>query len=171
MSARLCAGCAFAFALIRLTVVDASAEGLPPGAPAAGDGAGLSSSILDDITELRKLRDPFKKPEGLVKAANSAPPRSVLEQFPSDQYKMIGVLTGMGKVKAMLLAPDSKTLIASEKDRIGQRSGVIRKITSDRVFIREKVVTTIGETEAVDIELRLEPLHKGAELIKQGRTE
>jgi len=105
------------------------------------------------------LRDPFKRPDrALVVAA----PVSELERFPIEQYKLIGVITGASRLRAILQDPNGKTHFVAERMRIGTRRGVIREIRSDTVVVREKIVNLLGKEEASDSEIRLPEEHPPA---------
>lgn len=103
--------------------------------------------------DLIHVRDPFKRPDAAV--VNAAP-KLPLEQFPLDQIKMIGVLTGPVRIRALVQTPDGKTHFVAEKMKMGQRSGVVRKIMADAILVREKVVDVFGQEENLDSQIRLQ---------------
>ncbi|HLE00235.1 MAG TPA: pilus assembly protein PilP [Bdellovibrionota bacterium] len=113
-------------------------------ATAATTEAASGSPLSDDLL---KMRDPFKRPFFEVK---KGPPKHELENYALDSLKLIGVLTGPVRMRAMLLTPDGKTFIVSEKTKIGTRSGEIRRITSESVHVRENVVNILGQPEKID---------------------
>lgn len=102
-----------------------------------------------------EMRDPFKRP--FVAGTTVAAPLSELENFGVDQFKMVGVITGADRLRAILLDPSGKSHFVSEKMRIGTRKGYIREIRSDQIVIREKIINAIGREEALDTEIRLPP--------------
>ncbi|MEK6706100.1 MAG: pilus assembly protein PilP [Bdellovibrionota bacterium] len=104
--------------------------------------------------DLLKIRDPFKRPPIEKKALV---PKNELENYPVESLKMVGALTGPQRVRAMVLAPDGKTFIVSEKMKIGTRNGTVKGITADTIYVREKVVNVIGQTENLDSEIRIQP--------------
>lgn len=112
-----------------------------------------------DINELKKLRDPFKRPPAEIRKEEG--PKSDLELIPTESFKMVGVLTGPHRIRAILVSPDGKTHMVAESMKIGQRGGVIRKIYEDRVTVREKQVDVLGESENVDIDIPLQTQTKG----------
>ena len=117
----------------------------------------LHAEILSE--DMLKIRDPFKRPAIIVSKENA---RTELEMFPVDQFKMMGVITGPDRVKAMLAAPNGKTYFVSERMKIGVRNGMILKITPEGVKIREKIINVIGQEEPVDRELKLEEKNQQA---------
>ncbi len=117
--------------------------------PADQAGEDLSSAIEEALS----LRDPFKRPEsagGIVAAAVSE-----LERYPVEQYKLVGVITGADRLRAIIQDPSGKTHFVSERMKIGTRRGVIREIRADSVIVREKMVNVLGKEEPSDSEIRL----------------
>jgi len=100
-----------------------------------------------------QLRDPFKRPASVMDS--SLVPTSELEQYSVDQFKMVGVITGADRLRAIVLDPKGKTHFVSEKMRLGTRRGVIREIRADKVTVREKILNAIGKEESVDVEIKL----------------
>jgi Tfp pilus assembly protein PilP len=125
----------------------------------------LSSAVFAETSQLEeilKMRDPFKRPDF---QQGKELGRTDLERFSLDSYRLIGILTGPKRLKAMLQDPEGKTHFVSEKTKIGNRSGLVRRITPDSVLVREKMTDLVGQEEYVDSEIRLPPEGK---LIKSG---
>lgn len=112
--------------------------------------ARAETSTGNDFQTLLNIRDPFRK---ISLSATAKVPRTPLEQFPSDSFKMVGVLTGPERMRAMVQDPDGKTHVVSEKMKIGLRDGVIHRIAGDRIVIREKLTSVLGQIEDVDTPL------------------
>jgi len=109
------------------------------------------ASALPDT--MLKQRDPFKRPP--IKMGVEGP-KSELQAFPVEQFKLVGVMTGdSGRMKAMLEGPNKKTYFVQEKMFIGIRNGFIQKITDTAVIVREKIVNVLGQEEAVNSEILL----------------
>lgn len=125
-----------------LFLPDVLALDAPPSA-AVSDAAGM---------DLSNLRDPFRRPQLLDPHAK---PLSELEYFPTEQYRMVGVVTGPDRLRAMIVAPNGKTHFVAEKAKIGIRKGIVTRITANAIFVREKVLNTLGKEEIVNTELRL----------------
>lgn len=85
-------------------------------------------------------RDPFmplsriKKP--VVNEVDEEP-QTPLQSYDVAQYKLIGVIVGMGDPKAMVVAPDGKSYVLAKGIKIGKNNGVIIDITSESVSIQE----------------------------------
>ena len=90
------------------------------------------------VTEGR--RDPFvplskiKKP--LVQVVDEEP-QTPLQSYDVAQFKLIGVIVGMGAPKAMVVAPDGKSYVLAKGVKIGKNNGIIIDITSEAVSIKE----------------------------------
>ena len=69
--------------------------------------------------------------------------------FPLRILKLLGVVTGPKKLKAMLLAPNGRTYFVKTLDRIGVREGRIEKILKDRLIVKEKVINLLGKEEQI----------------------
>lgn len=149
------------------------AEGLgaPTGAPVGSSGVPLAAppaQPMDDVLSLLpgdgqgsasalSIRDPFKAPE--VRVSDEAP-KGPLELIAVDRFKLLGVITGPDRFRAMLQDPEGHTHLVSEKMKIGNRKGVVKKITSKGLWIQEKVVNVLGQEESVDTVLKLDALGK-----------
>ena len=120
--------------------------------PTKAVGGAQPDEMLQAIDEALQLRDPFKSPERAIIAST---PLTELERYPLEQYKLIGVITGANRLRAILLDPSGKTHFVAEKMRIGTRRGVIREIRSDVVIVREKIFNVLGKEEASDAEIKL----------------
>jgi Tfp pilus assembly protein PilP len=126
-----------------------AAPSQPEASPVAAEAARVDPETLE-------LRDPFKRP-ATAPAEGSVGAIPELERFAVDQFKMVGVITGHDRLRAILMDPNGKTHFVSEKSRIGLRKGSIKQIQNDVVLVREKSINVLGKEEWVDIELRLPP--------------
>jgi Tfp pilus assembly protein PilP len=104
--------------------------------------------------EILKQRDPFKKP---VLNIQKEGVQSELELFPLEKFKMMGVMTGGKHLTAMVQAPNGKTYFVREKMPIGDRKGVIKRITDSEILVREHVVNVLGIEEPVNSTIELPP--------------
>ena len=121
-----------------------------PGSPAAESPAQQQQAT--NYQPIVVERDPFKRPIFVDVARR---PRTELEYFPTEQYKMVGVLTGPERLRAMVLGPNGKTYFVAENTKIGVRQGAVRRITAHSIVVREKVLNVLGKEENVDTEIRL----------------
>lgn len=125
-----------------------SIVGLPPPVsqtPAALAAAPSTGSPID----YKKFRDPFKEPP----SSEVTEVKSDLERYAVTDFKVVAVITGPLRMRAMIVSPDSKTHYVSEKMKIGLRDGVIVKITTKTIVVREKVMNPLGEVELFDTEI------------------
>lgn len=107
-----------------------------------------SVSALLPMEELLKLRDPFKKLPGIFQRGLKRA-KTDLELYPIEDFKMIGMVSGPTRPKAMILAPNGKTYFISPNDRIGVQEGKVTRITSEEVQVQERVVNLLGQEERV----------------------
>lgn len=100
-------------------------------------------------------RDPFEpfKEEATVTQAhdNGAGPRpdlhrhkEALESFPLDGLKFVGTMERKGHEWAIVSAPDKLVYRVKVGNHIGQNYGEIKKITEDKISIREIVPNGLG---------------------------
>ncbi len=107
------------------------------------------------LEEYIKARDPFKMPQ-LKKIFEGS--KNELEKFSSDSFKMVGIVTGPDHLRAILIDPEGKTHIVSEKMKLGTRGGFIKYISTESILVREKVLNVLGEEEYFETELKLQDL-------------
>lgn len=105
------------------------------------------------MQESLNLRDPFKKPSKYSEPGGDISTPE-LERYPLDQIKIVGIITGPKKPRALLTTPNNKMYIVQENDKVGNRSGILKKIRDRSIIIREKIVNVIGQEENTDIELK-----------------
>ena len=103
---------------------------------------------IDDII---RLRDPFRRPED----AEVKLDLTELENFPLDKLKVVGIMRGAKKTKALIVAPDGRTHFVSEGVRIGQRRGVVVRISAKGIRVREKLKNALGQDEIEEQDLLL----------------
>ena len=104
--------------------------------------------------DLKSMRDPFKQ---VVSDKSSLLAKPDIEQIPVDQFRLVAVLTGPSKIRALLRGPDGKLFTVFQGQLIGTRNGRIRRIEEDRVVVNESVVDLLGERETVATEIPLQP--------------
>ncbi len=132
---------------------EVSAPPAVPGAPVATARIGK----LEIDADILKLRDPFKRPSPQTEGEE---PKTDLELFPVDQLRLVGVVTGPDRVRAMVSAPNGRTYVVAEKTKVGVRKGIVKAISAERVVISERFVNVLGQEEQLDTELKL-PSRRG----------
>lgn len=109
------------------------------------------------VKDFEKFRDPFQQPD---REDDENSDRLGVEKFAVSDLKLMGVISGPLRKRAMIKTPDGKTHFLSEKMKIGLRDGFVKKITTRTVQIKERIVNAIGEPEDIDVELTLESKDK-----------
>jgi type IV pilus assembly protein PilP len=90
------------------------------------------------VTEGR--RDPFIPLSRIIKPVVQEvdqEPQTPLQSYDVAQFKLIGVIVGMGEPKAMVVSPDVKSYVLAKGVKIGKNNGIIINITSEAVSIEE----------------------------------
>lgn len=103
--------------------------------------------------EMMRLRDPFKRPEPKGELLQ----RTELEQFPIERIRLVGIMTGPKRMRAMVQTPDGKTHFVAERAKIGTRKGVVTAITPEAMRVREQIVNVLGQEESVETDVLLPP--------------
>lgn len=118
---------------------------------AHGDEVQLVSSTEPklSISDFKKFRDPFKAPEFQAEEDR----RTALEKFSVNEFRLVAVMTGPVRMRAMIADPAGKTYTVAQSTPIGLREGRVVKITTQSVVVREKIVNPLGEAESVDTEI------------------
>lgn len=131
---------------------------VPPNGSATAPAPSMPRQELGQVTqtEMLNVRDPFKRPDLIIEKAAI---KTELEKYALEEFKMIGVLTGPDRMRALVKSPDGKTHFVAAGMKIGQKNGVVRKITSETIQVRERVVNVLDQEENVDsiIQLQEEP--------------
>jgi Tfp pilus assembly protein PilP len=117
----------------------------------------LAEERFQFTPDLLKMRDPFKRPNFAVTVEGA---KSDLESFPADKFELIGVMTGPKQLRAMVRAPNGKTYFIDHKSKIGMHGGTVKKISTQVILVREKIMNVIGQEEVVDTEIKMPPESK-----------
>jgi len=107
-------------------------------------------------------RDPFTSPmasfvdvEGLEEE-----PLTPLQRYDIEQYRLSGVVLGLGAPKAMVASPDGKSYILQLGTKIGKNGGKVVKINNEGVLVEEVLRDFSGETRVNSVLIAL-PKRKG----------
>ena len=99
------------------------------------------------------LSDPFLplnlNPQGQKSASGPRPDpnrrKEPLEDYPLDALKMVGTLMRGKQAWAVIQAPDGTVYRAQIGDHLGQNSGMINRITEEKVDLIELIQGTMGD--------------------------
>ncbi len=104
------------------------------------------------VKEYLMIRDPFKEPETQLQKIGQI---SDLEKYDTTDFKLIAVMTGPKKMRAMIRDVAGKIHTVAVNTRVGKRKGYVRKITTGSVVVREVYPNAIGDDEVYDTEIPL----------------
>ena len=110
------------------------------------------------------LPDPFStlnlRPQGPKSTSGPRPDpnrrKEPLEAYPLDSLKMVGTLTRGKQTWAIIQAPDGNVYRAQVGDHMGQNSGMINKITEDKIVLVELIQSASGDWVERDASLSLQ---------------
>ena len=99
------------------------------------------------------LADPFAafnlKPQSQRNAGGPRPDpnrrKEPLEDYPLDSLKMVGTLMRGKQAWAIIQAPDGTVYRVQVGDHMGQNSGMVNKITEDKVDLVELIQSAAGD--------------------------
>jgi Tfp pilus assembly protein PilP len=107
-------------------------------------------------------RDPFMNPFEIPKVYPPIPPNAKpFETVPIEQISLKAVVWNQKGYRAMVVTPDGRSFTVKAGDRIGDKLGVITKVTSDRIYVTEKIKDILGDVETKKTIMQLH--HKEAE--------
>jgi type IV pilus assembly protein PilP len=105
------------------------------------------------IYDPTNLADPFAlhnlAPQSQKSAGGPRPDpnrrKEPLEDFPLDSLKMVGTLERGKQVWAIIQAPDGTVYRVQKGDHLGQNSGMVSKISEDKIDLIELIQGTMGD--------------------------
>ena len=102
-------------------------------------------------------RDPFVPLVGKKVAAFSDNP---LESFDLVQFRVKGLVIGLGEPKVLVTSPDGKNHILKKGDQIGKNSGEIIEINRAKILVREQIQDFTGKKKTTIQEIPV-PVQEG----------
>lgn len=107
-------------------------------------------------------RDPFMNPFEIPKLYPPIPPNAKpVERVPVEQISLKAVIWNQKGYRAMVVTPDGRGYTVKAGDRIGDKLGVITKVTNNRIYVTEKIKDILGDVEIKNTIMQLH--HKEAE--------
>ena len=87
-------------------------------------------------------KDPFRSYVAVSKAKLPLPPISEkhlpIQQFEVNQFKVLGIITGLAENRAMVLDPAGKSYVVKEGSLIGPHNGRVQKILTTSIEVTEQ---------------------------------
>lgn len=118
---------------------------------------------LSTVPDVVTRRDPFVKappPFNVVQvnADEIVPTAPVLERYPLRDYSIVAVLLGDQYPRALVKLPSrekGKVLIVREKDKLGNKGGVITRITKDGIVVLQSQRSPLGFVDKSEVTIRI----------------
>lgn len=114
-------------------------------------------ALLQKRDPFVKAAPPFEVPVVKDETAIDAT-APVLERYPSSKYSVVATLLGDQYPRALLRLPTEekgRVLIVKENDKLGNRGGIISKISKEAVVVSEKKKSPVGKMVTEEIQLRV----------------
>jgi hypothetical protein len=156
-------------AVLSLYVASARAEDAPAGGKELTIEEFLQS--LSTVKEVVQRRDPFAEMappfDNLTPQSNGDDPNApvmsapILERYPITDYEVVAVLLGDQYPRALLRlpgdtgSPDRKVVIVKEADKLGNRKGVIAKITLEGLVVQQAQRSAHGFVDKTEVLLKV----------------
>ncbi len=102
-------------------------------------------------------RDPFKSDIELLPEPAPDTCAEPLCRYSLEEYKLTGIVTGMGKPVAVLENPKGKGYVVSRGMKVGKQGGVVKEILRDSIIVAERRPDGQGATREEEIVLRMRP--------------
>ncbi len=101
-------------------------------------------------------RNPFKPFTTSVGSKKVAQPRTPLQRYQVDQFKLVAVIWGIDPPVGMLETSDGKGFVVRRGDLVGDRNGKVSRVKRDRVVVVESYKDLSGRfvTKKIEIKLR-----------------
>ena len=132
---------------------------------------------LSTVPGVVSKRDPFEVPEppftpppAVVAQSDVDLSAPVLERYPTGEYTVLAVLIGDKYPRALIKLPSSeqgKVVIVREQDKIGNKKGVIARISQDGVHVAQKTRSKLGFQESEDLLLQFGAVAEQKRPVKQ----
>ena len=114
----------------------------------SADGADVTESESPESTYVYTPggRDPFESLLDIRKpVTKTTEPQTPLQKFDLQQLRLVGVITGLGSPKAMIVAPDGKSYVLGVGTKVGKNNGVVVEIDKKQVVVKESFYDFTGE--------------------------
>lgn len=114
---------------------------------------------LSTVPGVAFRKDPFIEappPFEIPKADGSSLSAPVLERYPVNAYAVVAVLLGEQYPRALLRLPASeggKVVIIKERDKLGNKSGVVSKIAKDGLTVMQNQRSPLGFIDKTEVKL------------------
>ena len=130
----------------------------PPGPPAATAAPAVKdapTAPAPNTYVFLSTRDPFKSDIEVLPEPAPDTCAEPLCRYALDEYKLTGIVTGMGNPVAVLENPKGKGYVVSRGMKVGKQGGVVKEILRDSIVVAERRPDGQGATREEEIVLRM----------------
>jgi type IV pilus assembly protein PilP len=126
------------------------------------DGQGVEFSVVEKgyTYDATGKRDPFRS-FILTVEAERKDARGPLEQFDLTQLKLVAVVWGSERPRAVVADPSGRGYIVREGTLMGKNEGRIISIADNALVVKESYVDYFGETTTKDVTMRVRAEKEG----------
>lgn len=140
---------------------DANSEALAPKAPTAP--AARKQDPLDIAIAAQEgyvynpigKRDPFRSFLSFGTRTEETTPRTPLQKYEIDQYRLVGIIWGVDRPRALVEDPEGIGHVMEIGTYIGRNWGKVTQITAGEVVVTEEYQTLDGELVVNPIKMAL----------------
>lgn len=132
-----------------------------PPAPAEKAPAAPEAISPDDVIKAEEFRyvsaekrDPFR-PFIVLARAPGEPPLPPLQRYEIAQLRLVGIVLGGDRSRAMVEDASGKGYVVSRGTRIGRRNGVVVRIEKDRLIVEEQYKDSAGNLKSKEVSMKL----------------
>ncbi len=133
------------------SVVSKVSKALKPKAPGSGTGSLMSrldkaiAGQQDYVYNPIGKRDPFRSFLSTGGRVKDETPRTPLQRYEIDEYRLVGIIWGIDRPRALVEDPDRIGHVMEIGTYIGKNWGKVTQITSTDVVVTEEYQTIDGE--------------------------
>lgn len=141
--------------------------------PSRGDGGGggqmvapkgpKKSDPLDDAIASQEgyvynpigKRDPFRSFLSFGSRAEDTAPRTPMQKYEIDQYRLVGIVWGINRPRALVEDPEGVGHVMEMGTYVGRNWGKVTQISDNEVVVTEEYKTIDGELVVNPIKMKL----------------
>lgn len=100
-------------------------------------------------------RDPFRSFLSFGSRAEDTAPRTPLQKYEIDQYRLVGIVWGINRARALVEDPEGVGHVMEMGTYVGRNWGKVTQISDNEVVVTEEYKTIDGELVVNPIKMQL----------------